>query len=70
MSQTLAIAAAVQYFDDEYNAANDTWQITGGLDWRPISGLRIRPEVQYTTTDTIGGDVDSWRTAIRFDRTF
>ena len=70
VSQTLAIAAAVQYFDDEYLASNDTWQVTGGLDWRPISGLRIRPEVQYTTTDTIVGDVDNWRAAIRFDRTF
>lgn len=70
VSQTLAIAAAVQYFDDEYLLSNDTWQVTGGLDWRPISGLRIRPEVQYTTTDTGFGDVDNWRAAIRFDRTF
>ena len=70
VSQTLAIAAAVQYFDDEYLASNDTWQVTGGLDWRPVSGLRIRPEIQYTTTDTIVGDVDNWRAAIRFDRTF
>ena len=70
VSQTLAVAAAVQYFDEEYSIDDHTWQVTGGLDWRPISGLRIRPEVQYTTTETIVGDVDNWRAAIRFDRTF
>lgn len=70
VSQTLAVAAAVQYFDDEYLLSDHTWQVTGGLDWRPISGLRIRPEVQYTTSETVLGDDDNWRAAIRFDRTF
>lgn len=71
VSQKLAIAAAVQYFDDEYLTSDETWQITGGLDWRPISGLRIRPEVQYTTTDdAILGDSETWGAIIRFDRTF
>lgn len=70
VSQTLAVAAAVQYFDDEYLASDETWQVTGGLDWRPISGLRIRPEVQYTTVDTGLGNVDAWGAVIRFDRTF
>ncbi|MEO3998618.1 porin [Mesorhizobium sp. CAU 1732] len=70
VNEKLAVAAAVQWFDDE-NAFDDTWQLTGGLDWRPVSGLRIRPEIQYTKTDAPAGFDDSnWRAALRFDRSF
>lgn len=64
VSETLAVAGSVQWFDNDNIVADDEWWITGGLDWRPVSGLRIRPEVQYRV------EAENWRAAIRFDRSF
>jgi opacity protein-like surface antigen len=68
VTESLAIAGAVQWFDDTPVFADDVWQFTAGLDWRPIwsggRGLRIRPEVQYTT------EIEQLRVAVRFDRAF
>ncbi|MCC0043424.1 MAG: porin [Brucellaceae bacterium] len=49
-TQTAAFNASAQWFD------TGVWQFRGNVDWRPISGLRIRPEIAYTTaTNTWGG---------------
>ena len=71
VSEKLAIAGAFQWYDTEYDAGFDNaWEVTAGLDWRPVNGLRIRPEVQYGSVDTIVGDASAWRSTIRFDRSF
>ena len=45
-----------QWFDDEYLAANDgTFEVTAGLNWTPVTGLQIRPEIQYGKADLVGG---------------
>jgi hypothetical protein len=63
VTETLAVQGSVQWFDDTA-FSDDIWQVSAGLDWRPIGGLQIRPEVRYTT------EVESWEGIIRFDRAF
>ena len=72
LTDTLSAGLAFQWFDDEYLIANDgTFEITAGLNWTPVAGLQIRPEVQYGKTDFIGGGSDDrWRSTIRFQRSF
>ena len=74
VTETLGVAAAFQWFDHEYAAnplIDDGYEVTAGLDWTPINGLRIMPEVQYNKVNYVGGgDQDVWRTAIRFQRSF
>ncbi|MEO3998619.1 porin [Mesorhizobium sp. CAU 1732] len=72
VTEKLAIAGAFQWYDTEYNAGADgSWEVTAGLDWRPVTGLRIRPEIQYGKVDFVGGgDDDRIRSTIRFDRSF
>lgn len=72
VTDTLAIAGAFQWFDSEYGAVgvDHAWEVTGGLDWTPVAGLRIRPEVQYGKIDTVIGTDDAWRATVRFDRSF
>jgi hypothetical protein len=72
VTDTLAIAGAFQWFDAEHGAVgvDHAWEVTGGLDWTPVAGLRIRPEVQYGKIDTVIGNEDAWRATVRFDRSF
>lgn len=70
VTDTLAIAGAFQWFDAEYGANDHAWEVTGGLDWTPVAGLRIRPEVQYGKVDTGLVSDDAWRATVRFDRSF
>ena len=80
VTDTLAVLVSAQYFDNKHqrnfdnnagvlNVRKEQWQIAGGFDWRPVSGLRVRPEIRYTTKarDT---SRESWEAAIRFDRSF
>ena len=83
LTDTLAVLVSAQYFDnkhtrkfDENDAAGahanpfkSQWQIIGGLDWRPVSGLRVRPEIRYTTKAR-DNTREIWEAAIRFDRSF
>ena len=64
VTDKLGVTASVQWFDRNHVAGSDRWQIAGGLDYKPVNGLRIRPEVRYTT------QVERWEAAIRFDRSF
>jgi hypothetical protein len=60
----------VQWFDG-VGGFDDAWQITGGLDWAPVTGLNIVPEVRYTKADlAAGGDVEAWEGRLRFQRSF
>ena len=72
LTDNLTALAGFQWFDDEYLIANDgTFEITAGLNWTPVAGLQIRPEVQYGKTDFVGGGSDDrWRSTIRFQRSF
>ncbi|MBO6902324.1 MAG: porin, partial [Rhizobiaceae bacterium] len=54
---TVAGTLSAQWFSN-----TGGFDLVGGLDIRPVSGLRIRPEVRYMTTS--GG----WAGALRFDR--
>ena len=47
-----------QWFD------TGVWAFAAGMDLKPVTGLRIRPEVRYNTGTT------AWTGLIRFDRTF
>ncbi|HHZ10056.1 MAG TPA: porin [Rhizobiales bacterium] len=67
LSNTFAVAASVQWFDRDLATSGgtaDRFQYTGAIDWRPVAGLRIRPEVSYTT------GTKAVEAAIRFDRSF
>jgi hypothetical protein len=65
LNEKFGVTGSVQWFDRGYVIGDDDrWQIAGGVDWKPVSGLRIRPEVRYTT------DVEVWEATIRFDRSF
>ena len=69
----LAVQASVQWFDAQYAIYDDYWQVAGGLDWRPISGFRVMPEIRYTSELDIGGVAiadDRWEATIRFQRSF
>ena len=73
VTDTLAVVAQGQWFDAEYDAlASDAFEVTAGLNWRPITGLQIRPEVQYGQVKGAAGvaDVDGWRSVLRFQRSF
>uniref|UniRef100_UPI0013E00253 porin n=1 Tax=Mesorhizobium sp. Z1-4 TaxID=2448478 RepID=UPI0013E00253 len=54
---TVAGTLSAQWFSN-----TGGFDLVGGLDIRPVTGLRIRPEVRYMTTS--GG----WAGALRFDR--
>jgi hypothetical protein len=73
INEKLAVVAQGQWFDAEYDAlASDAFEVTAGLNWRPITGLQIRPEVQYGQVKGAAGvaDVDGWRSVLRFQRSF
>ena len=47
---------------------NKTFAATGNLQWTPVSGFLIQPEVSYTNWDSV--DKDQWSGILRFQRTF
>src|SRR5690606_2483102 len=59
-----------QWFDG-VGIYDDAWQVAAGLDWAPVTGLNIVPEVRYTKADLLaGGDVEAWEGRLRFQRSF
>ncbi|MCC0043423.1 MAG: porin [Brucellaceae bacterium] len=54
---TTAGVLSAQWFSD-----NGSFLLGGGLDIRPVTGLRIRPEILYNTGNGV------WNATIRFDR--
>ena len=54
---TTAAFLSAQWFSD-----NGSFELAGGLDIRPVTGLRIRPEILYNTGNGV------WNATIRFDR--
>uniref|UniRef100_UPI0013DF9F38 porin n=1 Tax=Mesorhizobium sp. Z1-4 TaxID=2448478 RepID=UPI0013DF9F38 len=46
----------------QWFSGNGAFTLSGGLDIRPVDGLRIRPEVAYAT------DTNLWNAVVRFDR--
>ncbi|TWF43928.1 porin [Neorhizobium alkalisoli] len=49
---------------------NKTLAVTGNVQWTPVSGFLIQPEVSYTSWDHAGLDDDAWEGIVRFQRTF
>jgi len=47
---------------------NDTFAATGNVQWTPVSGLLIQPEISYTSWDAI--DEDQFAGMVRLQRTF
>jgi len=82
LTDTLTARASIQYFKSHDNVfvsgveLDDAWAVIGGLEWTPVSGLAILPEVRYTKAagnEIVTGDsvsVDQWRAALRFQRNF
>src|SRR5690606_2532437 len=69
LSSKFAAGLGVQWFDNDYGsggiaAGTDYVRVTGALDWNPVAGLRVQPEVSYTTESKV------WNAALRFNRTF
>lgn len=70
LSSTFAAGLGIQWFDNEHAASGgipagtDYVRVTGALDWNPVAGLRVQPEVSYTTESKV------WQAALRFNRTF
>jgi hypothetical protein len=61
-TDTVAANAQVAYSDEE------TLAVTANVQWTPVSGFLIQPEVSYTDWDAI--DEDSWSGIVRIQRTF
>jgi hypothetical protein len=55
-------ATTAAFLQAQWYSDNGTFQLVGGLDIRPITDLRIRPEVFYNTGS------GTWGGVIRFDR--
>jgi hypothetical protein len=75
LTDTLAARASVQWFDaSDAGVSLEAWQVIGGLEWTPVAGLAILPEVRYTTAEAnVGGvsvSADQWRAGLRFQRNF
>jgi opacity protein-like surface antigen len=49
---------------------NKTLAVTGNVQWKPVAGLLIQPEVSYTSWDNSVVDDDQWSGMLRFQRTF
>jgi hypothetical protein len=47
---------------------NETFAATGNVQWTPVSGLLIQPEISYTSWDAI--DEDQFAGMVRLQRTF
>ncbi|SFB58598.1 Porin subfamily protein [Rhizobium sp. NFR07] len=63
-SDTLAANVQVSYADiDVFSAA-------ANLQWTPVSGLLIQPEIAYTNWDTATVNDDAFSGMLRFQRTF
>jgi hypothetical protein len=69
-SDKLAANIQVSYADiDVFSAA-------ANLQWKPVAGFLIQPEIAYTNWNTDGGrgsaavDDDAWTGLLRFQRTF
>ncbi|MBI1620214.1 porin [Aquamicrobium zhengzhouense] len=73
LTDTLTARATVQWFEGfdlggvEFD---DAWQFTGGLEWKPVNGLSILPEMRYSMTEIGGQDVDVIEARLRFERSF
>jgi hypothetical protein len=57
-------ATAAAFLQAQWFSGNGAWEFAGGLDLKPVSGLRIRPEVRYRTSS------GAWAAIARFDRDF
>jgi len=71
-SPTTKGVLTAQWFDDPHGVTyNDgesvRWTVAAGVDFRPASGLRIRPEVTYLNRRN---GVGTWGGTIRLDRSF
>jgi opacity protein-like surface antigen len=63
-TQTLGTNVQLAYTDSEIFAA------TANLQWTPVSGFLIQPEVSYTSIDNAIADDDQWSGMVRIQRTF
>lgn len=63
-SDKLAANVQVAYTD------NETFAAAANLEWTPVSGFLIQPEVAYTNWDNAVVDDDAWSGMLRFQRTF
>eukprot|EP00913_Durusdinium_trenchii_P021353 g20066.t1 len=60
----VAANAQVAYTDSDILAA------TANVQWTPVSGFLIQPEVSYTSIDNAVADEDQWQGMVRIQRTF
>ncbi|AYD00297.1 porin [Neorhizobium sp. NCHU2750] len=51
-----------------YADLNDKLAVTGNVQWTPVKGFLIQPEVSYTNWDKL--DEDQWAGLVRFERKF
>lgn len=65
-TEKLGINGYFQWFDATASLPR-AYQIKGGLNWRPIDGLEILPEVRYTHFDSRS---DAWEGLLRVTREF
>ena len=49
---------------------NETLAVTGNVQWTPVAGLLIQPEVSYTKVNYGPVDEDQWQGMVRLQRTF
>lgn len=61
---SLDIKGHVQWFRENVVGEPDTWQVVGGLNWRPVDGFSVQPEISYTTNSR------QTSASIRFQRSF
>jgi hypothetical protein len=63
-TDTVAANMQVAYTD------NEVFSAAANLQWTPVSGFLIQPEVAYTSIDTGPVDEDMWSGIVRIQRTF
>src|SRR5690606_28979475 len=69
-SPKAALNLTAQWFNQTaWNAGSNSarWYVAAGVDLRPVSGLRIRPEVNYINRQN---NTSGWGGIIRMERTF
>ncbi|WJH39472.1 porin [Aliirhizobium terrae] len=63
-TDTVAANMQVAYTD------NDVFSAAANVQWTPVSGFLIQPEVAYTNIDNAVADEDMWSGMVRIQRTF